>query len=40
VFGVPVGLLVMVVVSLLGRPATPAQHRLVDRMRFPSPDER
>jgi cation/acetate symporter len=39
VFGVPLGALVMVVVSLLGRPPTSAQHRLVDRMRFPARGE-
>jgi cation/acetate symporter len=39
VFGVPLGALVMVVVSLFGPPPTSAQHRLVDRMRFPARDE-
>jgi cation/acetate symporter len=39
VFGVPVGLAVMVVVSLLTRPPSDEQQQLIDRMRFPSADE-
>jgi cation/acetate symporter len=39
VFGVPVGLAVMVCVSLLTRPPSAEQQQLIDRMRFPSPDE-
>jgi cation/acetate symporter len=40
VFAVPVGLAVMVVVSLLGAPPDAAQLALIDRMRFPGPGER
>ena len=39
VFGVPVGLAAMVVVSLLTAPPTQEQQRLIDRMRFPSKGE-
>ncbi len=39
VFGVPVGLAAMVVVSLLSAPPGPEQQRLIDRMRFPTRDE-
>jgi cation/acetate symporter len=39
VFGVPVGLAVMVAVSLLTRPPSHEQQALIDRMRFPAPDE-
>jgi cation/acetate symporter len=40
VFGVPAGLLVMLVVSRLTRGPTAQQLALVDRMRFPGPEER
>jgi cation/acetate symporter len=39
VFGVPVGMAVMIAVSLLTRPPTDEQQQLIDRMRFPSADE-
>ncbi|HLL10225.1 MAG TPA: cation acetate symporter, partial [Rubrivivax sp.] len=39
VFGVPVGLSVMIAVSLLTRPPSAAQQALIDRMRFPGPEE-
>ncbi|HZF80528.1 MAG TPA: sodium:solute symporter family protein, partial [Rubrivivax sp.] len=39
VFGVPVGLAVMIAVSLLTRPPSVAQQALIDRMRFPGADE-
>ncbi len=40
VFGVPAGLLAMAVASLLSAPPGQDTQRLIDRMRFPSPDER
>jgi cation/acetate symporter len=40
VFGVPVGALVMMGVSLLGAAPSAAQHRFIDRMRVPGPGER
>ncbi len=39
VFGVPVGIAVMVLVSLLTAAPAPSQDALVDRMRFPQPGE-
>ena len=39
VFGVPVGLAVMIAVSLLTRPPGAEHQQLIDRMRFPSADE-
>jgi cation/acetate symporter len=40
VFGVPIGVAVMVVVSLLSTGPTEEQLRLIDRMRFPGRNER
>jgi len=40
VFGVPAGLAVMAVVSLLTAPPDAAQQRLIDRLRYPQPGER
>jgi len=40
VFGVPAGLLVMLLVSCLTPGPSAQQLALVDRMRFPGPDER
>jgi cation/acetate symporter len=40
VFGVPLGLLAMVWVSLLTPAPGPAQRALIERMRFPGPGER
>ena len=39
VFGVPAGLLAMLVVSSLSRPPGPQVQALIDRMRFPGPGE-
>jgi cation/acetate symporter len=40
VFGVPMGIAAMVLVSLLTAPPGPEQQQLIDKMRFPQADER